>query len=724
MPQPPTREARPKLVSAVRSVQALVPAWLRPVLAAVGPAVLILAVQMAVWPVKLGVMVRGGTIGLLTALIAIGMALVYRANRVINFAQADLGYIPGLLGVMMVAVSGINYFVGFIAGLASAIVLGALVELVIIRRFFRSARLILTVATIGLSQLLAALALFLASAWDAPSRSTRIDFPWDYSFDIDPLVFEADYIVAWIVGPLAMLAVWFFLQRTLVGTAIRAAADSADRAGLLGVPVKRLHTIVWSVAATLAFIGIWLTAGIIGLPVGAALAFTVLLRSLTALMLGNLTNLPAIALSAIALGVLEIAVDFKADSTSQSKAVLAAVVILALLIRSVLNRSDSRAEKDSTSTWQAAEEVRPVPKELRSVPEIMAVRTAIAVVVGGAILALPHFLGTADTFKASAVVIFGIIGVSVIVLTGWSGQVSLGQMAFVAFGSAVTAKLTHEWNVDLILGVARLVGGRGGGRDRRRAPCPAPALALPGGQVAGSSRSPPRATSSTRTSSRGSTTTGSSGCRSGAGSRSVSPIRMYYLSLAGLGIVLLAMRGRAAHPYRAGAVGDEGERAGRPDLRDQPPAGQADRGSRSRARSPPSAGGLFAYDQHAFDPRSFEPVDSISVFTMGVIGGLGTLAGGVFGAVYLKSLGWFLPAEWRFFASGHRCAGRVADHPERHRWALLPGARPLAAVGRQATQPDRAEACSPMCVPPRPRRPRSSAATPPSPSQRPRRSGP
>ena len=66
---------------------------------------LILAIQSAFWPVKFGVVVRGATIGLLTALIATGMALVYRANRVVNFAQADLGYAPALLGVMMVAMA-------------------------------------------------------------------------------------------------------------------------------------------------------------------------------------------------------------------------------------------------------------------------------------------------------------------------------------------------------------------------------------------------------------------------------------------------------------------------------------------------------------------------------------------------------------------------------------------------------------------------------------------
>ena len=616
----------------------------------VAPAAAILVLQSLLWPVGLGVVLRGATIGLLTALIAVGMALVYRANRVVNFAQADLGYVPALLGVMLVAITGVNYFVGLLAGLASAVLLGAIVELAVIRRFFRSARLILTVATIGLSQILAAGALFLAEAWDAPSRSQRIDIPWSFTFEVDPLIFEADYVVAWVVGPLAMLGVGSFLRFTLLGTAIRGAADSADRAGLLGVPVKRLHTVVWAVASTLAFVGIWLQAGIIGLPIGTALTFGVLLRALAALMMGNLTNLPAIALSAVALGVLETAVDFNASSIGESKAILAAVIIVTLLVRSLLDRSDSRVDRDATSTWQAAEEVRPVPKELRAVTEVQVVRGAIAAVIAVAALVLPHLLDTDQSLKASAVVIFGIIGVSVVVLTGWSGQVSLGQMAFVAFGAAVTAKLTHEWQVDLILALAAsaTVGA-----------AVAVVVGLPALRQRGLFLAVTSLAFSLATTSYFLNENFFSWVHDNRFERVPlfgridldTPTRMYYLALAGLGLVLVALRG--VRRTRTGRVLLA--------LRENEQATQTYGVSTLWAKLTgfalsgavaAFAGGLFAYHQHAFDPVSYAPARSIDVFTMGVIGGLGTLAGGVFGAVYLRGIRWFLPGEWVFLASG------------------------------------------------------------------------
>ena len=70
-----------------------------------------------------------------------------------------------------------------------------------------------------------------------------------------------------VVAPIAFVALALFLQRTHVGIAIRASAGNADRAALLGVPVKRLQTVVWAVAGLLAFTAIFLRAGILGLPV-------------------------------------------------------------------------------------------------------------------------------------------------------------------------------------------------------------------------------------------------------------------------------------------------------------------------------------------------------------------------------------------------------------------------------------------------------------------------
>ena len=206
---------------------------------------------------------------------------------------------------------------------------------------------------------------------------------------------------------------------------------------------------VWAVAGVLSFIGVFLQAGILGLPLGLDLSFTVLLASLAALVLGNLVDLPAIALAAVALGILQQGVLWNHESDPGLVGpVLAAVVIVVLLVRRV---GSSRVGVNAVSTWVVSEEVRPVPRELRSLIEVRAVRWVGALVLGATVLALPWLLSSnaGNQLKATAVVIFVIITVSVVMLTGWAGQVTLGQMSFVAFGAATGAYATQTWHLSL-----------------------------------------------------------------------------------------------------------------------------------------------------------------------------------------------------------------------------------------------------------------------------------
>jgi hypothetical protein len=71
----------------------------------VGPAAGVLVVQLVLFPMPAGVFLRGVIIGGLTALVALGMALIYRSNRILNFAQADLGGPPAVIVFMLITAS-------------------------------------------------------------------------------------------------------------------------------------------------------------------------------------------------------------------------------------------------------------------------------------------------------------------------------------------------------------------------------------------------------------------------------------------------------------------------------------------------------------------------------------------------------------------------------------------------------------------------------------------
>jgi len=639
---------------------------LRRGVARLGPALVVLAVQLLLFPMPLGMVLQGVTVGLLGALVAVGMALIHRANRILNFAQADLGIAPAMLSVILIQRFAWNYFLGLTLGLVAAVALGALVELAIVRRFFRAPRLILTVATIGLAQLLAVVTIFLPR-WIAAltgrdesavtATAERIAFPGQLRFTVEPLVFDADYVLAWIVAPLALVAVALLLRYTDVGIALRGTAESADRASLLGVPVKRLNTYVWALAGALSFVGLSLRAGIVGLPFGSAFTFTVLLVALAALMLGRLVELPTVVASAVALGMLEQGVAWNDEirlgllTITADKAVLITPIVGLTIIGALLvqRRGLSRADQDTSSSWRGAEDVRPIPAELRPVREVRLGRyglTALAVVT---LLALPHLLSVRHSLLASAVIVYAVVTLSIVVLAGWAGQVSLGQMGFVGVGGAIAATATGEWGLDLTL--ALLIAGVSGAAV-------AVVVGLPALRLRGLYLGVVTLAFGLATTSYFLNRQFFAWVPVGRIDRPPllgqwhldSPTRIYYVCLGGFALMAFLVQGvRQSRAGRVLIAARENERAT-----------QAYGVSVVRAKLTAFAmsgfvaafaGGLLVHHQQSFSLNLLDAEQNLLVFTAAVVGGLGSLLGATLGAVYLQGGRWFLPPELQLLST-------------------------------------------------------------------------
>lgn len=615
-------------------------------IAAFAPVVAILVVQLVLFPLPAGEWVRGAMVGGLTALVALGMALVYQANRVISFAQADLGMAPVVLTTLLITAWGWPWAVAVPAGLIAAAVLGVVVEVGIIRRFRHAPRLLLMVATIGLAQVLAGLALVLPRLFDTHLPAPRLAPPFDARIEVAGRIFGPNDVLAVIAVPAAVALLALLLRRTDVGLAARAVADRADRAGLLGIPVGRIQTAVWAVAAVLAFVAVLLRAGVLGLPVGMALSLGILLRALAALLIGRFTNLPVIAAAAVALGVLELGVAWHAVTPAMVDPVLAAVIVAALLLR---RRSAARPDAD-TSSWRASDDPRPVPPALARLPVVRLARYggAAAVLVFAAVL--PHLLSVDQSLRASALLIYAILGCSIVVLTGWAGLVSLGQVALFAFGAALGAAATSQWGLDLLAAMA-LCAAAGA---VAAAAVGFPAMRLRGLELGVVTLAGALAATSWLLNPRffDWVPTGRIERPALLGRIDIdSPTRVYMLVLVVLVLVVVGMAGiRRSRTGRALLA-----------LRDNERAAQAYGLSPLRLRLGAFAlsggiaglaGCLFAHHQQAFGTQPFLPEQNLAVFTMVVLGGVGSALGAVLGALWLQGTRWFLPADWQLLASG------------------------------------------------------------------------
>lgn len=612
------------------------------------PAIAIQVLQLVVYPMPFGTWFLGVILGLLAALVALGMALIHRANRILNFAQGDLGALPTVLAVGLIGVWHVEYFVGLFAGLVAALITGGLVELLVIRRLFRAPRLLLTVATIGISQLLIVFGLLLPRLWHRTSFSDQVvDVPFKVDFTIGSQIFRADELLALVVAPLVLVALALFLRTTDIGIAVRASADRPDRASLLGIPVRRVQTLVWAVASVLSFLGVFLRASAIGVSVATELSLASLVVSLAALVLGRLDNLPAITVSAVAFGILEQGVRWNhPDSPGLVYPVFAAVVLVVLILRRGGNR---RSETEAVATWSAAEEVRPVPAELRRLPLVKVLRWALPLVALAIAVALPAILAPSQQFKAATLAAFATIALSVVVLTGWAGQVSLGQMSFVGVGGAVGAVVTAQWHADLSL--ALLVAGIAGAAVAVIVGLPA--LRLRGLFLAVTTLAFALASSDYLFNRKTMSWIPKQRLARPALFDTfdlASQRSMYYLCLAVTVLAFLATSGiRRSRSGRALVA-----------LRDNERGVQAYGVNVIRTKLmafalsgflAAVAGCLLVHINQAYTEQPFTATESISIFTAAVVGGLGSLTGAVFGALYLNGGTWFLPDKWRLLPS-------------------------------------------------------------------------
>jgi ABC-type branched-subunit amino acid transport system ATPase component/branched-subunit amino acid ABC-type transport system permease component len=612
------------------------------------------------WTIPAYQIVYGVILGSLIALTSFGLALVYRANRVINFAQADLGAVPASLAVGLVTLSAWSFWVAIPIALLGAVVLGSLVEFVVIRRFAKAPRLILMVVTIGLAQLLAGIAIAIPFWLGADLPPQKLPPPFDFSLAMDGYIFHAPELLAVITTLVAIVGLFVFLRFTSIGIALRAGSESADRAALLGVNVGLTHNVAWIIATVLASSSLILRAAIIGLPLGSALGPAILVRALTAAVIGRMERFSIMFVAACGLGIVEAVIIWNTNADTLVDPVMFVIVLGALLLQR--RSKESRVEDQAISSWQNAATVRPIPRELAQLPEVKWALRGLRVVIVAVLVALPFFLGLRDTNLAAAVAIYAIIAVSLVLLTGWAGEISLGQVAFVAIGAAAASAANVHWQLDPALSF--LVAGAVGAVASIIIGLPA--LRIRGLFLAVTTLAFAVATPSFLLN-RDQSVFGISFDYlpdnliervsrlpqwTPFGDVAIESERQFYfVALIGLGLVLLAVRGlqRSRNVRDLIAIRENERNAQALELT---PARAKLLAFALSGFFASFAGGLLALHQQALGDAIFAPVESVRALTMVVVGGLGSVPGAILGAVFLQSTVWFkdwVPQEYQLF---------------------------------------------------------------------------
>jgi branched-chain amino acid transport system permease protein len=262
--------------------------------------------------------------GAVYAAVALALVLIWRATRIVNFAQGAMLMITTFIASAVITKTG-SYVTGVIVALAGGLVFGALVERILVRRVEGAPPLNAVILTLGLYTLLVGVA---GMVWGNTPRSFPAAFSLrGYRVGHTTLLFTPNdtFIVVTVVAVAALLALLF--RATTVGLRMRAAAFAPEVARLLGVRVGRMFTLGWALAALVGAL-----AGALVAPstfLGPQSFDPILISGFVAAVLGGLDSPVGAVVGGIVLGV---ALSYVSGYEGSALVPLAALVILVLVL--------------------------------------------------------------------------------------------------------------------------------------------------------------------------------------------------------------------------------------------------------------------------------------------------------------------------------------------------------------------------------------------------------
>jgi ABC-type branched-subunit amino acid transport system permease subunit len=410
------------------------------------------------WHVELPVSVifLGAIVGLSYGLLATGLVLVYRAQRIINLAHAQLGVIGSAVLAYCKLQLDLPWAVAAAIGIAVAALVGVTVERTVLRRLADAPRVIVLVATIGAAQLFVFLAYLILKAID--DRGLAFPLPFDDRVAIGKYLVLTDthLLILRVIPPVAVL-VAVVLRFTSFGLAVRASAENADAAKLAGIPTRRVAMGVWAIAGALAAVSSICLAPDKGLALTDTLGPELLVRALAAAVLARMVHLGRAFLAGILIGVLEQLVFWNSSNNGVTELALFLVILVAFALQT-RRREGSRS--DERSSWELTRLMRPMPSRLQADRRVRAAGWLGLGAVMGIGAVVPFWLSSSQTFLLTGIVTLAMLAVSVSLLTGTSGQISLGQVAFLGLGAAIAYQVVKEHSVPFLPAV--LVAGAAG----------------------------------------------------------------------------------------------------------------------------------------------------------------------------------------------------------------------------------------------------------------------
>jgi sulfate-transporting ATPase len=377
----------------------------------------------------------GVGLGAMYSLASQGLIVIYRGSGVLNFAQGAIGMMGAYFFFELRVTLNLPYLVAALGGIAFAVVVGALSQLLVMRHLNRASPLTRVVATLGLLLTIQSLAVLRYGG-----RATYVpqDLPLGSFNFTTSIILTFDRAIMLFIALVLTWALWWTYRKTRFGLSTNAVAENQLAASTIGLSSERIALGNWAIGSGLAGLAAILISPIVSLQV--SVMTNLVLAAMAAALVASFRSFPVALFAGLALGVAQTVLGrYTGDYPGVALSVPFVVIVVVLMVRG-----------QSLPLRNFLLQRLPVIGVGKIKPSYI-----ISGVVIGAVFILwfsPLWLGALTITLATALIVL-----SIVLLTGYAGQLSLAQFAFAGFGAWVAGRMVAVWHVEfevaLVVGV-------------------------------------------------------------------------------------------------------------------------------------------------------------------------------------------------------------------------------------------------------------------------------
>jgi len=265
---------------------------------------------------------NGLAVGCIYGLVALGFVLIYKATELVNFAQGDLLMLGAFVAYMAIVWWGLDYWLAFLISVVTIGVFGAFLDRLVLRRVIGQPQFAVVMLTIGLGAIFRS---FASITWGSEIYTLPTPFS-ARATRLGGVTVSHEYLSIIVGTVLLCAALYAFFTYTKVGVAMQAASQNQLAAYYMGIPVKRMFSLIWAISAAVAAI-----AGVLLAPVSLIdinLGF-IGLKAFAAAVLGGFGSIPGALVGGVTIGLIEL---FAGAYLPQGVKDVAAYVVLLLVL--------------------------------------------------------------------------------------------------------------------------------------------------------------------------------------------------------------------------------------------------------------------------------------------------------------------------------------------------------------------------------------------------------